>query len=230
MSVIKYKTNEIEYNLSRRAKKYINISIRNNEVYVTAPKRVPIYEIENVISEKSDWIKENLNNQEYKKNEFEDGKRIWFKGLQYEVRVVNASKNKIEIFGNTIIINTKDISKEYAKIVFQKWLYAEAEGCFKNEVLKWHNIMSEFNIPIPDIQIRKMRSRWGSCIPSKKKICLNISLMNVPTACMEYVILHELTHFIELNHNSNFYSIVQKYMPDWKTRKNKLNKEYGNIL
>lgn len=230
MPTIKREIDGIEYILSRRAKKYINISVRNNEVFVSAPKRVPIYEIENVIKEKSDWVKQQLQNQHYKKSEFVDNKLIWYKGLQYEVRIVEATKDEVDIFGNTIILNVKNIDKEYAETVFNKWLYKEAKSIYTCEVSRWLDIMNEYNLSMPQIQIRKMKSRWGSCIPSKKKICLNIALMNTPVACMEYVVLHELTHFIEANHSKNFYLIVEKYMPDWKQRKQVLNKEFGNIL
>lgn len=221
---------EINYLLSRRAKKNITISISGGEVHVSAPKRTPLYEIEQMIKDKIYWINESLNKQSYKKNCFEDGQKIWYKGLEYEVKIVSSIKNGIEIFGNMIIINTKDINNEYVEKVFTRWLYNEAKNVFSEEVYRWNNIMNEYMIPIPQMQIRKMKSRWGSCIPSKKKICLNIMLMNVPVACMEYVVLHELTHFIEANHSKNFYKIIEKYMPDWKVRKNKLNKEFGNIL
>ena len=220
----------IKYTLSRRAKKYINVTVRNREVFVSAPKRVPLYEIEKVIQDKSEWIDKQIQNQKVKVNDFEDNKLIWFKGLQYELKIREATKNEVCFFGNTIIVSVKENNKEYAKKVFDKWLYKEAESVYSGEVSRWISIMSEYNLTMPTIQIRKMKSRWGSCIPSKKKICLNISLMNVPAACMEYVVLHELTHFIEANHSKNFYLIVEKYMPDWKRRKQVLNKEFGNIL
>ena len=231
MPKIKIEQEEIEYTLSRRSKKYINISIQNNgNIFVSAPKRVPLYEIENVIKEKYDWIRKQLSKQIYKKNEFEDGKLVWYKGLQYEIKTAESKKNNVDIFGNMIIISTKNKDSEYVKNIFYKWLYNTGEYTFRKESDRWLDIMSEYNIPKHEIQVRKMKSRWGSCIPSKKKICLNIALMNVPTACMEYVVLHELTHFIEPNHSKKFYNIIENYMPDWKTRKNKLNKEFGNIL
>lgn len=228
--MIKKEIDGIEYILSRRAKKYINISVRNNEVFVSAPKRVPQYEIEKVIRDKASWIKEKLKNQKSMKNEWKDSNLVWYKGLQYELKVALSAKNGVDVFGNTIIVSTRTEEKEYVEKIFEKWIYQQAEETYQREVSRWLSIMEEYHLEMPRIQIRKMKTRWGSCIPSKKKICLNLALMYTPTACMEYVVLHELTHFIEANHSKNFYFIVQKYMPDWKARKDKLNKDFGNIL
>ena len=228
--MIKKEIDGIEYILSRRAKKYINISVRNNEVFVSAPKRVPQYEIEKVHRDKASWIKEKLKNQKSMKNEWKDSNLVWYKGLQYELKVALSAKNGVDVFGNTIIVSTRTEEKEYVEKIFEKWIYQQAEETYQREVSRWLSIMEEYHLEMPRIQIRKMKTRWGSCIPSKKKICLNLALMYTPTACMEYVVLHELTHFIEANHSKNFYFIVQKYMPDWKARKDKLNKDFGNIL
>ncbi len=231
MPTVEINQDVIEYTLSRRAKRNINLTIKSNgEIFVSAPKRVPQYEINNFLKDRYEWIKDKTKNLESKKNVFEDKEKIWYKGLQYETRIVNGNKNGVDVFGNSIIISSRDSNKEYVERVFNKWMYNEAQVTYTNEVKKWLSIMDEYNLKMPQMQVRKMRSRWGSCIPSKGKICLNISLMNVPTACMEYVVLHELTHFIEANHSKNFYFIVEKYMPDWKHRRQVLNKEFGNIL
>ena len=68
-----------------------------------------------------------------------------------------------------------------------------------------------------------MTSRWGSCIPSRCKITINKNLIYSPFECLEYVVLHEVAHLIEANHSKNFYAIIEKVMPDWKTRKKLLN-------
>ena len=91
-------------------------------------------------------------------------------------------------------------------------------------------IIHHKNIKMPEIKVRKMKTRWGSCIPSKNKITLNIALIYVPKECMEYVVLHELVHFLEPNHGKRFYGIIEEYMTDYKEIRKKLNREYGNIL
>ena len=71
-------------------------------------------------------------------------------------------------------------------------------------------------IPFPEIRFRKMVSRWGSCHPTKKVLTFNTALMYAPPECVEYVIWHEFTHFIEPNHSKNFYAELSKVCPYWK--------------
>lgn len=64
---------------------------------------------------------------------------------------------------------------------------------------------------------RYMTSRWGSCIPSKGRLCFNLQLVDKPDGCLEYVILHELLHLIHPGHGADFKRDLDKYMPEWKT-------------
>ncbi|MEG2396279.1 MAG: M48 family metallopeptidase, partial [Oscillospiraceae bacterium] len=80
-----------------------------------------------------------------------------------------------------------------------------------------------YKIPNVIIKIRKMKSRWGSCQPKTGIVTLNSQLINAPIGCIEYVVLHELCHFVQPNHSKDFYSLVSAIMPDYKERKKLLN-------
>ena len=68
-----------------------------------------------------------------------------------------------------------------------------------------------------------MKSRWGSCIRNKGKITLNLKLIHTPIDCIDYVVLHELMHFVNKNHDKAFYNLIEKHMPEWKNFKMLLN-------
>ena len=74
-------------------------------------------------------------------------------------------------------------------------------------------------VPFPNVTVRVMRSRWGSCTASKNHITLNARLTEVPYGSAEYVVVHEFAHFMEQNHSTDFWNIVEKYLPDYKVRK-----------
>lgn len=77
-------------------------------------------------------------------------------------------------------------------------------------------------IEYPQIKFRKMVSRWGSCHPTKGILTFNTNLMYAPVSCIEYVVLHEFTHFLQANHSSKFYDELVKVCPDWKTHRKML--------
>ncbi|HAS23318.1 MAG TPA: M48 family peptidase, partial [Idiomarina loihiensis] len=71
--------------------------------------------------------------------------------------------------------------------------------------------------------IRAMKTRWGSCNIRSKKIWLNLELVKKPVECLEYVLVHELTHLFERYHNARFYALMDEFLPDWRERKKLTN-------
>lgn len=102
-------------------------------------------------------------------------------------------------------------SREYQRTVFQEYIDAI------------YPMLREYNIPYPELKIRRMTARWGSCHTAKGCITLNSQLILAPSECIEYVVLHELVHFIHPNHSKDFWMCVERFMPDWKERKTMLN-------
>ena len=70
-----------------------------------------------------------------------------------------------------------------------------------------------------------MLTRWGTCNSKEKRIWINLQMVEKPLECLEYIILHELTHLKVSNHGKDFIENMDKYMPDWKDRKNLLNEQ-----
>ena len=75
-----------------------------------------------------------------------------------------------------------------------------------------------------------MKTKWGICTPSKNEITFNLNLIKTPLECIEYVVLHELSHFKHPNHSRNFHNFVTRFMPNWKERKKILDNEFTTIL
>lgn len=80
-----------------------------------------------------------------------------------------------------------------------------------------------YGIARPKVRIRTMKSCWGSCLVNKGIITLNRKLLMKPRECIEYVVVHELCHFVHPNHSKQFYGFMEQFMPDWKERKRRLN-------
>ena len=85
-------------------------------------------------------------------------------------------------------------------------------------------LVAPYGIRCEKLQIRRMTSRWGSCIPSKGKITLNSRLIEAPGEAVDYVVLHELAHMKYPHHQKSFYDFIARFMPDWKERRDMLKK------
>ena len=81
-------------------------------------------------------------------------------------------------------------------------------------------------VRFPQIKFRKMKTQWGNCHPQKGVLTFNTRLMYAPYECIEYVVAHEFTHFLQPNHSALFYAELEKVMPDWKERRKKLKEIY----
>ena len=81
-------------------------------------------------------------------------------------------------------------------------------------------------IKYPKVKFRKMVSRWGSCNPQKGILPVNTNLMFSPFECVEYVVYHEFTHFLQANHSKRFYEELEKVYSTWKESRKKLREIY----
>ncbi|OCC16576.1 putative metal-dependent hydrolase [Dissulfuribacter thermophilus] len=71
--------------------------------------------------------------------------------------------------------------------------------------------------------IKRMRTKWGSCTPRARRIWLTLELAKKKTVLIEYVLVHEMTHFLEPSHNEHFKSLMDKFLPKWRSYTEELN-------
>ncbi len=91
---------------------------------------------------------------------------------------------------------------------------------------RWYPPFRELGVPWPQIRIRKMTSRWGSCHTARGIITYSTMLAERPEKAAEYVVVHEFAHFLVPNHSARFYETVASVMPDWRERK-ELLRQWG---
>lgn len=86
-------------------------------------------------------------------------------------------------------------------------------------VARWEPIMG---VRVKSLAYRNMKSRWGSCQPSTGRVCINVRLALYPPECLEYVVVHELCHLLEPGHGPRFHALMDEFLPDWRTAREKL--------
>lgn len=108
---------------------------------------------------------------------------------------------------------------------YLSWLKKQAKMEFEEIMTRIYPLVEPYDILRPMIQVRNMKTLWGSCTTTGNTIRLNLQLMKAPEECIEQVVLHELIHFRYGNHGSDFYALLNTLMPDWKDRKRALESE-----
>lgn len=108
---------------------------------------------------------------------------------------------------------------EAASAEEQKAWRSVVEACVPRLIAAWEPILG---VRAKKIVYRNMKSRWGSCQPSTGRICINTRLALYPPECLEYVVVHELCHLLVSNHGSEFKELLDRIMPDWRSRNDKL--------
>lgn len=222
----------IEYVLKRNAKKNINITIKDDgTVVVSAPKRVSIAEINRVVESKKEWIEKAKSKQSQKKIihtdlDIRDGEKIYFLGELKTIKIIPSNTTSIFLENDDICFEVKEKYLDKQDYLNTHFYYALKEKLTLILTEYMNMYLKVMNLNISTMKLRNMRSRFGTCMPTKKEILFNTYLIHYPLESIEYVVLHEVSHLIHANHSAKFYNVIAKYMPDWKLRKNKL-KEYS---
>ena len=125
------------------------------------------------------------------------------------------------IYGFSEIEFTED--KIYAKDEkkLAKYINEDIYNIFLERLNYWYQLFEE-KIPVPNLKIRKMTTRWGVCNIKNHNVTLNYNLSQYDISCLDYVIVHELSHFIHPNHSKEFWALVEKYYPKYKECRKKL--------
>lgn len=189
------------------------IQIKDNRVIVKVPIKATRKYINELVSSKKDWIEKNLQQQ---KNKSLNKNIIKVFGKAYTLQVIeNKPRNKVYLKDNYIYFEVKENNNE----VIQKLLDKFYKEIAKDEVYAaMEYIKSITGLSPKEIRIKKLKSAWGIC-SSKQYISINQNLMAYSRHAIEYVCLHEVCHLKHMNHSKEFWKMVEKYMPNYKTAK-----------
>lgn len=229
---------DIQYDLERKSVKNINLRIKPDcSVYVSANNTVPIKMIEDFLIEKSEFILKSLEYyqelQKYspKPKQYVDGENFKICGHDMRLKVFKGEKNGVESDGAYIRLTVKDVNDiELKQKVMDKWIKQQCISTISSVCEAVYPKFKKYGVSFPELKFRKMVSRWGSCQPKRGGLTFNIELIQVPMACIEYVVVHEFTHFLQPNHSKSFYTQLTMFMPDWMERKKLLEKSGAGIL
>jgi len=207
----------IEYSLTRMRRKTLAIYIRGGCVEVRAPLRMTKREIDSFVLSKEDWILKNLKRVRLQTRQqcsfvVDYECEILLRGKAYPVISRDSYKSG---FDGTSFYISPGLTPEQVKMTCVQIYKQLALTHFNDRVKYYSEIMG---IAPSAVQVTNAKKRWGSC-SSKKKICFTWRLVLADDDLIDYVIVHELAHLIEMNHSSRFWAVVEKILPDYANRR-----------
>lgn len=226
----------VEYELQRKDVKNINLRIKaDRTIFVSANPRVPDEVIEEFIRSKSDYILKALAHYEElaryapKPKQYVDGESFRIFGHDRRLKVMEGKKNNVEHDESYITLTAKDpTDRELKQKLMDRWLNSICKDTIQSLCDAVYPKFQKYGVEFPSIRYRNMISRWGSCQPKRGVLTFNYALVEAPISCIEYVVVHEFTHFLQPNHSRKFYQQLAMFMPDWEERKKILEK--GNVF
>ena len=221
--VVQCRKYPITYTLVTKQVKNINMRISSKgEVVVSANPFVPMDKIDDFVSSKVSWIvKHQKSMQETSQKSMIDDKHIILFGNSLKIRKTTGKYNHVSYDKDTLYVQCREQADP--EKVIRQFLDKLCRDVFLDIATLTFRSLSNYHLEFPDVKIRDMKSRWGSCTPAKNSITLNRKLIHYPFEFIEYVVLHEFVHFIQPNHSKAFYNIIENYMPDYKTRMEMVN-------
>ena len=213
--------------------KNVNLKVcRDYRVLLSVPFGITDEWIINFIEDKASWIEKQL--QKYKQasgyntlTDIKSGTSTQMLGKDYVIIKKKSEKNYVVEQEKKIVLYVKDIDdKVLHQKIIEKWWRDKAYDIYINQMnIIYDKTFKKYGVEKPKLYVRKMKTLWGSCTPAKNKITLNEYLLKADLRCIQYVILHELTHLLYAYHNNDFYDFLTIQMPDWKIIKKQLDTE-----
>lgn len=222
---------EVSVTVIKKNVKNVSLKVyRDFTIKVTAPEIVPDDWLENFIVSKSDWINKQLSkfkqSSGHNANEnLKSGTSIQLLGKDIRIYKKASLKDIVEMEEKSLTIYLTDVDNDDKfNALFEKFWRSKCKEIFEQETEFFYaKIFKKHGIDKPDVFVRKMKTMWGSCNKTKNKITYNEYLLKADIRCIQYVVLHELTHLLYSYHNKDFYTFLTIHMPDWKERKKQLD-------
>lgn len=222
------KFNDIEVELTFKNIKNIHLRVHPplGKVTLSSPENISIEHLRVYISTKLGWIRRERKKMISQKREPEylyiNNESHYFFGKRYLLKIIESdTKSQVVLRHSEIEITVPEGNdREFIKDKLYQW-YRKQLRQFLFDKIEFYK--EKMNVCPKGFGIRRVKTKWGSCSDRAKTLWFNIELAKKPKDCIEYIIVHELVHLKERNHNKNFIILMNKYLPNWQLRKKELN-------
>lgn len=219
----------VSLQLNRRPIKNLHISVLppDGRVRVSAPEHMTDTAIRMAVVSRIPWIKkqqrEFAGQLRQSDRKMVSGECHYFWGKRHRLNVEERTgRHEVKVSGGKIhLFVNPGTSVENRTLVLTEFYRNQLKARIEKLITDWQDRMS---VEAADWRVKKMKTKWGSCNTRTKRIWLNLELAKKPPECLEYILVHELVHLLERNHNERFRAHMDKFMPNWRERRDLLNK------
>ncbi len=197
------------------------------KVRIAAPLHFDMETIRMYAISKLSWIRKQqekiLSQQRETQREYTSRESHYYLGKRYLLKVVNTeTRHHVEIKHNNIVLHIHtDTTAEQKQTILQEWYREQLKEIVPKYFSKWEEPM---HVKVAEFGIKKMKTKWGTCNREACRIWINLELAKKPLDCLEYIVVHEMVHLLERNHNNNFVAYMDKFLPQWRHLKEELNR------
>ena len=212
----------MEYTVTKKKIKNFIIRIYPDlRIAISVPLHTTNKDIENFIQSKKEWIETTLEKIKIAKENQNSLKENTIKilGKEIEKKIIESDLERIRLTDTSIYIYSKNIDNAKIEKKLLEWKLEKLKVILDEYLVKYAKLI---NRNINYYQIKKLSSAWGIYHKKENYISFNFDLIEKDIECIEYVVLHELCHIFFMNHQKDFWALVEKYMPDYKIRRKKL--------
>jgi predicted metal-dependent hydrolase len=206
---------------------HLKVCPPNGQVRISAPLRMNLDVIRAFAISRTEWVRKHQQRMRERPQamplEYVDGESHYLWGSPYLLQVLETKASaKVELIGGRLILDVRAGTKSRKRrALLDEWYRARLMEALPELTRKWERLTG---VKAKRLSVRRMKSRWGSCNTRTGHIRLNTELAKKTPECLEYVLVHELTHVLEPSHNHRFKALMDRFMPAWRSRRAELKK------
>ncbi|HEY9104463.1 SprT family zinc-dependent metalloprotease [Chitinimonas sp.] len=214
---------EVAVALKRSARASVGLRISGEGLTVVVPNRFPLSELDGILRQKAGWIIAKLDEvaSRPQAGPLGEGSAIDWLG---EPHLLSLGHGRGSVTADELRLATHDPAA--TPLALEKLMRREARLFLGERLALW---AERLGLRYSEFKLSSAGTRWGSCT-SQGAIRLNWRLMQAPLPVLDYVVIHELCHLVELNHSPRFWALVASVCPDWKDKRDWLKREGGRYF
>ncbi len=226
---VQLKLGEISVDVMFKDIKNVHLSVHppTGRVRISAPERMKIDTVRLFAISKLGWIKRQqvtLRGQERETpREYLDRESHYLWGKRYLLHLLEMDATPgVQLDHRKMILRVRlGTSKDKKREIVAQFYREQIKAAVPTIIARWASVMG---VTVERFYVQQMKTKWGSCNPHTRAIRLNTELAKKPKHCLEYIVVHELAHFLVRYHNDRFTALMDKFMPQWRHYREELNR------